>query len=121
MKPGSTAQPLTLVVMAAGIGRRYGSLKQIESVGPKGETLLDYAIYDAVRAGYSRIVFVVREGIEDFLRANIENKVGERAKIVYVYQELTRIPAGFTIPTNRQSHGGRSRRVVLSRCQTPFV
>ena len=88
----------TLLVMAAGMGSRYGGLKQIDPVGPSGETLMDYSIFDAIRGGFGKIVFVIRKDIEAPFRETIGAKFEKRIPVDYVYQELDKIPSGFKVP-----------------------
>src|SRR6266481_2666703 len=83
----------TLLVMAAGMGSRYGGLKQIDAVGPSGEAIIDYSIYDALRAGFGRLVFVIRRDIEAPFREVIGNKFEKRIAVDYVFQELDKLPS----------------------------
>ena len=94
--------PPVLVVLAAGIGRRYGGLKQIEPVGPSGEIVIDYSIFDAIAAGFSRVVFVIRRDIEESFRSTIEPHFAGRIAISYAFQETSDVPAGF-------AHAARSK------------
>ena len=96
------AKAPALVVLAAGIGRRYGGLKQIEPVGPSGEIVIDYSIFDAIAAGFSRVVFVIRRDIEDSFRSTIEPHFAGRIPISYAFQETQDVPAGF-------AHAARSK------------
>jgi NDP-sugar pyrophosphorylase family protein len=104
----------TLVVMAAGIGSRYGGLKQVEPVGPNGEILLDYSIFDAHRAGFDRFVFVVRREIEADLRSRLEKRWANLT-CDYVYQELTDTPAPFAAPAGRAKPWGTGHAVYACR------
>jgi len=101
-------RPLTLVILAAGIGRRFGGAKQLEPVGPSGESILDYSIYDALASGFDRIVFVVREGMEAAFRERF-TFLARRCDLSYVTQRLDDLPAGFTVPAGREKPpaGGR--------------
>ena len=95
----SDSQPrVSLIVMAAGMGSRYGGLKQIEAVGPAGETLLEYAVFDALRAGFSRLVFVVRDEFEAAFRTRMQPALDGRVETAYVCQRLADVPEGFTPP-----------------------
>src|SRR5665213_3726272 len=87
-----------LLVLAAGIGSRYGGLKQIDPVGPSGETVLDYAVFDALRAGFRRVVFVIRRDFEAVFREKIGAKYEGRVPVDYVFQAIDALPPGF-IPT----------------------
>ena len=88
----------TLLVLAAGMGSRYGGLKQIDPVGPAGETIIDYSVYDAIRAGFGKLVFVIRKDIEQSFKEIVGSRFAGRIPIEYVYQELDRLPAGFAVP-----------------------
>jgi len=103
----------TLLVLAAGMGSRYGGLKQIDPVGPAGEAIIDYSIYDALRAGFGKIVFVIRHDIERAFREAIGSKFEKRAPVEYVFQELDKVPAGFTIPANRQKPWGTGHAILM--------
>ena len=103
----------TLLVLAAGMGSRYGGLKQIDPVGPSGETVLDYAVYDALRAGFGRVVFIIRRDFEEVFRTQIGAKYAGRITVDYVFQSLDALPEGFTPPARpRKTLGHRPRRVV---------
>ena len=104
----------TLLVLAAGMGSRYGGLKQIDPVGPAGETIIDYSIYDALRAGFGRIVFVIRHDIEDAFREAIGRKFEKRAPVDYVYQELDKVPPGFSVPANRTKPWGTCHAILMA-------
>lgn len=112
-----------LLVMAAGVASRYGKLKQIETVGPGGETLMDYAIYDALRAGVERIVFVIRRETEADFHALVGRRYARRAEIVYAYQELNDLPGGRTPPAGRTKPWGTGQAVLAAReaIRAPFV
>lgn len=106
---------LTLVVMAAGIGSRYGGRKQVEPIGPSGEWLVDYAIYDALRAGFARIVFVVRDEIEAEFRERYDGVLSTRCRVEYVVQSLDDLPAGFSPPADRVKPWGTGHAVWSCR------
>lgn len=112
----------TLLVLAAGIGSRYGSLKQVDKLGPSGETITDYSIYDAIRAGFGKVVFVIRKSIETDFKA-IFNKFNSKIKVEYVYQELDILPEGIVVPTERQKPWGTGHAVMVaaSNIDTPFA
>lgn len=106
----------TLLVMAAGMGSRYGGLKQIDSVGPNGEYLIDYSVYDAVRAGFDKIVFVIREDFAPQFRAHFEQyPLPDHVTLEYVYQRLDDLPAGYTAPAERQKPWGTGHAVWSAR------
>lgn len=115
--------PPTLVIMAAGIGSRYGGLKQIDPVGPNGEIVIDYSIYDALKVGFKKIVFVIRKEIEDIFREKVGKNIDSRAETVYVFQELSMLPEGFSLPPKRLKPWGTAHAVLC--CQdavnTPFA
>ena len=102
---------LTLVVLAAGMGSRYGGLKQLDPVGPGGETVLDYAVFDALRAGFARVVFVIRRDFEEVFRERIGSRYAGRAEVDYVFQSLDALPAGFTPPPGREKPWGTGHAV----------
>jgi hypothetical protein len=114
---------LTLVVLAAGIGSRYGGLKQLEAVGPSGETLLDYGIYDAVRAGFSCVVLVIRRELEGEFRRHLERMVGDTVSVSFAYQELDSLPPGYSVPDDRGKPWGTGHAVLAARSAVdgPFV
>ena len=104
----------TLLVLAAGLGSRYGGLKQIDPVGPAGETLIDYSIYDALRADFGKIVFVIRRDIEDAFRKAIGRKFEKRAPVEYVFQELDKVASGFCVSPNRTKPWGTSHAILMA-------
>jgi UTP-glucose-1-phosphate uridylyltransferase len=106
---------LTLVVLAAGMGSRYGGLKQIDPVGPSGETVLDYAVFDALRAGFSRVVFVIRRDFEALFREKIGGRYAGRATVDYVFQSIDALPSGFTPPSGREKPWGTGHAVWCAR------
>jgi UTP-glucose-1-phosphate uridylyltransferase len=102
----------TLVVLAAGIGSRYGGLKQMDPVGPHGEFLLDYAVYDARRAGFSRVVFVIRRDIEAPFRSAMGARIERQISTSYVFQSLDSLPRGLTPPAGRTKPWGTGQAVL---------
>ena len=105
----------TLVVLAAGIGSRYGGLKQMDPVGPSGEFIIDYSAYDAARAGFDRVVFVIRRDMADDFKSAIGSRVSKRIAVQYAYQELDCLPAGFTVPPDRQKPWGTGHALLVCR------
>jgi hypothetical protein len=114
---------LTLVVLAAGIGSRYGGLKQIDPVGPSGEIVMDYSIFDALAAGFGKLLFVIRREIEDAFKSVIEPRFAGRVPIEYVCQELNDVPIGFSPPPARTKPWGTGHAVRACRhaCRDPFA
>uniref|UniRef100_UPI00405688A9 nucleotidyltransferase family protein n=1 Tax=Alistipes sp. TaxID=1872444 RepID=UPI00405688A9 len=105
----------TLLVLAAGMGSRYGSLKQMDGVGPNREAIIDYSIYDAIRAGFGKVVFVIRESFgKEFRELFSEEHFGGRIAVEYVYQELDRLPEGFTVPEGREKPWGTNHAVMMA-------
>lgn len=113
----------TLLVMAAGMGSRYGGLKQIDTLGDNGEILLDFSVYDAVRAGFSKIVFVIRRDIEKDFREITKRRIEKMADVEYVFQDMDDLPAGFSIPEGRTKPWGTGHAVYCARnaIDTPFA
>ena len=113
----------TLLVLAAGIGRRFGSLKQIEKFGPSGETIIDYSIYDAIRTGFGKVIFVIRRNIEKEFKEIIINKFSDKIKTDYVLQEIDILPSNMKAPTNRKKPWGTGHAVMIaeSLIHEPFA
>lgn len=105
----------TLVVMAAGMGSRYGGLKQIDPVGPGGEVIVDYSLYDARRAGFEKVVFVIKKENEADFKQVIGRRVSPYLQLVYVPQQLCDLPAGFAVPDGRQKPWGTAHAVLAAR------
>ena len=105
----------TLLVLAAGMGSRYGSLKQMDGVGPNGEAIIDYSVYDAIRAGFGKVVFVIRHSFaEDFKEVFNAERFGHRTEVEYVYQELDYLPEGFTLAEGRVKPWGTNHAVMMA-------
>ena len=104
----------TLLVMAAGMGSRYGGLKQIDPVGPSGETIIDYSIYDALRAGFGKLVFVIRKDIEQAFKETVGARFEKRIPVEYAFQELDKLPAGFSVPEARTKPWGTTQAVLMA-------
>ncbi len=113
---------LALVVMAAGVGSRYGGLKQIEGFGPGGQAVLEYSVYDALRAGYDKVVFIIRRDFEDLFRERVGSKVERAAETAYVFQSLDQLPPGVSVPAGRAKPWGTGQAVLICRdaVRTPF-
>lgn len=113
----------TLLVLAAGMGSRYGGLKQIDPVGPAGEAIIDYSIYDALRAGFGKVVFVIRRDIEEAFRSTIGAHFEQRVPVEYAFQQLDDLPAGFTVPAGRTRPWGTAHAILAARnvVREPFA
>lgn len=105
----------TLVILAAGMASRYGSMKQIEGFGPNSETIMDYSIYDAIRAGFGKVVFIIREEFSEAFKAIMEPRLNNKIKTEYVYQDLDcYMPDGMPIPLNRKKPWGTAHAVLCA-------
>ena len=113
----------TLLVLAAGMGSRFGGLKQIEGVGPNGELILDYSVYDAMQAGFGRVVFVIRHDIAEAFKSSIGSRFEGKLDVAYAYQEMDDLPCGYQVPANRSKPWGTGHAVVAARdvVQSPFA
>lgn len=114
----------TLVVMAAGIGSRFGGgIKQLEPVGPSGEIIIDYSIHDAIEAGFDKVVFIIRKDLEKDFREVIGNRMEKRIETAYAFQEIDDLPAGFTKPEGRKKPWGTGQAILCCRdiVQEPFA
>jgi len=108
-------QDLTLVIMAAGMGSRYGGLKQIEPVGPNGEFIIDYSIYDAKRAGFNKVVFIIKEENYDLFRDTVGKRVEKHIATEYAFQKMNDIPAGYSVPEERTKPWGTVQAVLCTK------
>lgn len=106
---------LTLVIMAAGMGSRFGGLKQIEPFGPNGEFIIDYSIYDAIKVGFTKIVFVIKEENYDIFRETIGSRIEDKIKVEYAFQKLDDIPEGYTLPSDRVKPLGTGQAILATR------
>ena len=113
----------TLLILAAGIGSRYGGLKQLDRLGPSGETIIDYSVFDAIRAGFGKVVFVIRESFETEFREAYIDRLITRIEMDYVFQEIGNVPEGVTYPEERQKPWGTGHAVLMAkdRINTPFA
>ncbi|MEI6074299.1 MAG: sugar phosphate nucleotidyltransferase [Verrucomicrobiota bacterium] len=105
----------TLLVLAAGMGSRYGGLKQIDPVGPSGETIIDYSIFDAMRAGFGKLVFVIRKDIEQQFREIVGARFEKRIAVEYAYQELDKLPPGYSLPAGRTKPWGTTHAILMAQ------
>ncbi len=113
----------TLLVLAAGMGSRYGGLKQLDPVGPAGETILDYSVHDALRAGFGRVVFVIRREFEEEFRRTVVSRYADRVATACVFQALDDLPDGFNVPPGRTKPWGTAQAILAARhaIDTPFA
>ncbi len=112
-----------LVVMAAGMGSRYGGLKQIDPVGKNGEIIMDFSVFDAVQAGFSKVIFIIKEQLFEDFKEVIGNRVSKYVQVEYVFQKLDDLPEGFTVPEGREKPWGTGHAVLAARghIDAPFV
>jgi len=113
----------TLLILAAGMGSRYGGLKQLDGMGPKGETILEYSVYDAIQAGFGKVVFVIRRDIEEAFRESLGNKFAQYIEVDYVFQELDNVPEGIVVPKDRIKPWGTGHAVMVAAdaVREPFL
>lgn len=113
----------TLVVLAAGMGSRYGGLKQIDGIGPGGEALIEYSVYDAIRAGFGKVVFIIRENISEVFRENVGNKLAQHITVDYVYQEIDSPVHGILSFPEREKPWGTAHAVLVAKnlIKEPFA
>ena len=104
----------TLVILAAGMGSRYGGLKQLDDVGPNGEAIIDYSLYDAIRAGFGKVVFVIKTDFADAFKEKFEQKLRGRIEVEYVYQSIDKIPSGYDINPEREKPWGTSHALLMA-------
>ena len=114
---------ITLLIMAAGMGSRYGGLKQLDSVGPNGETIIDYSVYDAISAGFNKVIFIIRREFEKEFKSQITNKYEGSIQVEFAFQELNNLPDGFNCPADRQKPWGTGHAILsaVDLIQEPFV
>ena len=114
---------ITLVILAAGMGSRYGGLKQMDQLGPSGETVMDYSVFDAIRAGFDRVVFVIRHDFEEEFKKNIVSRYQDKIKVELAFQELSDLPGNYQKPEDRVKPWGTGHAVYAARnlLTTPFA
>jgi len=114
---------ITLLVMAAGMGSRYGGLKQLEAVGSGGETIIDYSVYDAIRAGFNKVVFIIRKDFEQEFTSQITDKYAGKIQVEFAFQDLHDLPDGFTCPEGREKPWGTGHAILTAAdlIHEPFV
>ncbi|MBO7153939.1 MAG: nucleotidyltransferase, partial [Lentisphaeria bacterium] len=108
-------QEITLVVLAAGMGSRYGGLKQLDALGPNGESVMDYSVFDAIRAGFDRVVFIIRKDFEKEFREHIGSRYDGKIKVDYAFQSLSDLPGGYKVPEGREKPWGTGHAVYSAR------
>ena len=113
----------TLLVLAAGMGSRYGGLKQIDPIGPSGETIIDYSIHDAIKAGFGKIVFVIRECFEKDFKERFDDKLAGRIEVDYVAQEIGKVPLGSIYTSEREKPWGTGQAILMAKdcIKEPFA
>lgn len=113
----------TLLILAAGMGSRYGGLKQLDAMGPSGEVVLDYSVYDAIRAGFGKVVFVIRRDFEELFRTQIGAKFEGRIAVEYAFQDLHDLPSGFSVPEGRTKPWGTAHALLAAAevVREPFL
>jgi len=113
----------TLLILAAGMGSRYGGLKQIDPFGPNGETILEYSVFDAIRAGFGKVVFVIRESFADEFKSRFDEKLKGKIQVEYVFQELQKLPEGYSCPEDRVKPWGTGHAILMAKdvIQEPFA
>ena len=114
---------ISLLVMAAGMGSRYGGLKQLDAVGPSGETIIDYSVYDAIQAGFNKVVFIIRKDFEDEFKSQITDKYSGKIQVEFAFQDLHDLPDGFTCPEGRNKPWGTGHAILAAAdlIHEPFV
>ncbi len=113
----------SLIVLAAGMGSRYGGLKQMDPMGPNGETVLDYSVFDAIRAGFGQVVFVIREDFAEAFKSSVGARFAGQIDVDYAFQKLEDLPEGYTVPEGREKPWGTTHAVRAARhvCKAPFA
>jgi len=113
----------TLLILAAGMGSRYGGLKQMDELGPNGESIIDYSVFDAIRAGFGKVVFVIRPSFADAFKERFESRLKGKIDTEYVFQELENIPEGFKVPEGREKPWGTGHAMLMAKgvIKEPFA
>lgn len=113
----------TLLILAAGMGSRYGGLKQMDALGPNNETIIDFSVFDAINAGFGKVVFIIRESFAEPFKARFEPILKGKIETEYVFQELHKLPAGFTVPEGREKPWGTGHAILMAKdvIREPFA
>ena len=109
----------TLLIMAAGMGSRYGGNKQVDGLGPNGEILMEYSIYDAIRAGFDKVVFVIKPGMKETLASICGDRIAKKVKVDYAFQDFSSVPSFYHIPEERTKPFGTVHAVLVARDRLP--
>ncbi len=114
---------ITLLIMAAGMGPRYGGLKQLDAIGPSGETIIDYSVYDAIKAGFNKVVFIIRKDFEQEFKSKITDKYEGQIQVEFAFQDLNDLPDEFTCPEGREKPWGTGHAILSARnvINEPFI
>jgi dTDP-glucose pyrophosphorylase len=114
---------ITLLIMAAGMGSRYGGLKQLDAVGPNGETIIDYSVYDAIQAGFNKVVFIIRKEFEQEFKSKISDKYAGKIEVEFAFQDLNDLPDEFSCPEGRVKPWGTAHAILSAadKINEPFV
>ncbi|MDC0645849.1 sugar phosphate nucleotidyltransferase [bacterium] len=114
---------ITLLIMAAGMGSRYGGLKQLDAVGPNGETIIDYSVYDAIQAGFNKVVFIIRKEFEEEFKSKISDKYAGKIEVEFAFQDLNDLPDEFSCPVGRVKPWGTAHAILSAadKINEPFV
>ena len=114
---------ITLLIMAAGMGSRYGGLKQLDAIGPSGETIIDYSVYDAIKAGFNKVVFIIRKDFEQEFKTKITDKYEGQIQVEFAFQDLNDLPDEFTCPEGREKPWGTGHAILSARnvINEPFI
>lgn len=117
------SKDITLVVMAAGMGSRFGGLKQMEPIGPNGEVILDFSVFDAAKAGFTKVVFVIKHAIEADFKEMVGKRIANKIKVEYVFQEIDDLPEGYTCPDDRAKPWGTAHAILCCKdiVKEPFA
>ena len=114
---------ITLLIMAAGMGSRYGGLKQLDAIGPSGETIIDYSVYDAIKAGFNKVVFIIRKDFEQEFKTKITDKYEGQIQVEFAFQDLNDLPDEFMCPEGREKPWGTGHAILSARnvINEPFI